>query len=71
MFNQVWGASSFLILMVQTFGCYHLAGGCRARVLLGCGGKEQFFSAGLQQQAKEGGWGLGGKFDWGLEVGAA
>lgn len=48
MFNKVWGASSFLILMVQTFGCYHLAGGCRARVLQGGGGKDQFYSSGAR-----------------------
>lgn len=70
MFNKVWGAASFLILMVQTFGCYHLAGGCRARVLQGRGGKEQFFPAGLGQPAKEGGWGLGEVLG-GLEVRAA
>lgn len=58
MFNKVWGAFSLLILMVQTFGCYHLAGGCRARVPLGRGGKAQFFQAGLGRPAK-GDCGLG------------
>lgn len=60
MFNKVWGAAAaVLILMVQPFGCYHLAGGCRAAILPGRGGKDQFFQAELRQPAKEGGWGLG------------
>lgn len=71
MFNKVWGAFSLLILMVQTFGCYHLAGGCRARVPLGRGGKAQFFQAGLGRPAKEGDCGLGEVFWGGLEVRAA
>lgn len=33
----------FKFLMVQAFGCYHLARGCRVSVFLGCGGKDQVF----------------------------
>ena len=33
----------FKFLMVQAFGCYHLARGCRVSVLLGRGGKDQVF----------------------------
>ena len=52
-------------LMVQAFGCYHLARDCRVSVFLGCGGKDQvlflffFFQARLRRPANEGGWGLG------------
>ena len=54
----------FKFLMVQAFGCYHLACGCRVSVLLGRGGKDQvflffFFQARLRRPAKGGGWGLG------------
>lgn len=61
----------FKILMVQTFGCYHLAGDYRASVPLGRGGQDSFSEAELRQPAREGGWGWG-KFLWGFpEVRAA
>ena len=54
----------FKFLMVQAFGCYHLACGCRVSVLLGRGGKDQvflffFFKLGSDGRRKEaaGVWG--------------
>ena len=67
----------FKFLMVQAFGCYHLARGCRVSVFLGCGGKDQvlflfFFSFKLgsdgRRKKEAGVW---GKFRGVPEVRAA
>lgn len=64
----------FKFLMVQAFGCYHLARGCRVSVLLGRGGKDQvflfFFKLGSDGRRKEAA-GVWGKFRGVPEVGAA
>lgn len=61
MFNKVWGtAAAFLILMMQTFGCYHLAGGCRAPSSWGVEGRTSFFKLGSDSRRKKEAGVLGG-----------